>query len=447
MKKYFIITIGCQMNKADSERVAGYLEMLGYRPVEKKSQANLVVITTCGVRQSAEDRVYGLVPRIKKQNPQAKIILTGCLSGREDVRKRLEEFVDIWLPIAELSKLASKLSIVNCQLSTRNYLNITPKYNSKISAFVPIGYGCNNFCAYCVVPYARGREVYRPAGEIIKEVENLVKKGYKEIVLIAQNVNSYASENKKTRKQKNKKIDFSDLLKLINNIPGNFWIRFATSHPKDISDKLIRAIAECQKICAHIHLPAQAGDNTVLNNMNRNYTREDYNKLVEKIRSIINDKIQNSNFKNNVWQLPVSITTDIIVGFPGETKKQFNNTAKLFKEVRFDMAYIAQYSIRPGTAAEKLNDNVPRIEKKAREEKLMKILRQTALENNHKYLGKTVEILVEGKNKKGEWYGKTGTSKNVKIQNSKFKTSLIGKFVNVKITSAEDFGLAGESVN
>lgn len=443
-KTYYIITIGCQMNKSDSERIAGYLEENGYVLAPSETKADLVVLTTCGVRQSAEDRVYGLVNNIKKKNPKVRLILTGCLVGREDVKKRLEGKVDIWLPIANLSSLkfllAPKTQHLKPNIQNPNYLKIRPKYNSKLSAFVPIGNGCNNFCAYCVVPYARGREIYRPAQEILEEVRELVSSGCKEIILIAQNVNSY----------KDGKINFSKLLKMVNDIPGDFWIRFATSHPKDMSDELIKTIAECDKVCKHIHLPAQAGDDEILKKMNRKYTRENYVKLIGKIRQAL--KIQNpksqipnkSKILNPKNLIPVSITTDIIVGFPGETKKQFANTVKLFKEVKFDMAYIAQYSPRFGTAAFKLKDNVSREEKKRREEELTKILRKTALENNKKYLGKTVEVLVAGKSRKGEWCGYTGTNKNVKIKVGSKKLEVRnGEFTKVKITKVKDFGMEG----
>jgi tRNA-2-methylthio-N6-dimethylallyladenosine synthase len=419
-KTYYIVTIGCQMNKSDSERIAGYLEDNDFTLAPSDVKADLVVLTTCGVRQSAEDRVYGFVGKIKKQNPKAKIILTGCLSDRQDVRKRLESQVDVWLNVNDLSELMTKLSSGKKRIKATSYLEIRPKYDSKISAFVPIGNGCNNFCAYCVVPYARGREVYRPAKEILKEVRELVRGGFKEIVLIAQNVNSY----------KDGKINFSKLLKKVNDISGDFWIRFTTSHPKDMSNELIKTIAGNEKICQHVHLPAQAGDDKILSAMNRRYTAGHYKNLIKKIRKAMPE---------------VAITTDIIVGFPGETKKQFANTVKLFKEEKFDMAYIAQYSPRFGTAAFKLKDNVSREEKKRREEGLMKILRKTALENNKKYLGKIVKVLISGKNKKGEWFGYDQQNKNVKIKiknnRSKFK---IGDFINIKITEVKDFGLEGE---
>ncbi len=441
------------MNKSDSERIAGYLEKIGYKLSDDKNQADLVVVNTCGVRQSAEDKAYSIVHRIKKQNLKAKIILTGCLSERKDVQRRLKDKVDIFLPITQIPHLINFINLCHTSPLTpllnkrrepmppsylggvgggnNDYLKIKPKYNSKFSAFVPIGNGCDNFCTYCVVPYARGREVYRPAEDIIQEVEKLIKNGYKEINLIAQNVNSYKAESRKLKVKSNEKfeINFSDLLRLVNEIPGDFWIRFSTSHPKDMSDELINAIAECDKICEHVHLPAQSGDDEILQAMNRGYDIEQYKKLIKKIRQAMPN---------------VSITTDIIVGFPCETKKQFNNTVKLFKEIKFDMAYISQYSTRPETAARKLYDNINKSEKKRRERELMEILRKTALENNKKYIGKIVEVLVEGK--KGDiYFGKTETFKNFrfKIYNLRFK-SIIGQFVKVKIEKAQDFGFEGE---
>ena len=333
-KTYHIITIGCQMNKSDSERVARVLEKQGYKQTGNKYRSDLVVINTCGIRQSAEDKVYGLVPRIKKENPKAKIILTGCLVARVDVKRRLKEYVDVWLPINQIAD---------------DYLKIKPKYNSEFSVFVPIGNGCNNFCSYCVVPYARGRETYRPVKDIMGEVRGLVRKGYKEITLIAQNVNSY----------KLGKVDFADLLKKVNDIPGDFKIRFATSHPKDMSDKLIKTIASSKKVLKEIHLPVQSGDNQILKKMNRKYTVGHYKKIINKILKLMPG---------------AKVSTDIIVGFPGETKNQFNNTVKLFKDIKFSQAYVARYSPRPGTAAYKLVDSVTPMEKKRRWLKLNSLI-------------------------------------------------------------------------
>ncbi|KKR20066.1 MAG: (Dimethylallyl)adenosine tRNA methylthiotransferase MiaB [Parcubacteria group bacterium GW2011_GWE2_39_37] len=281
-KTYHIITIGCQMNKSDSERMANFLEELGYETTEEKYKADLVIINTCGVRQLAEDRIYGFVPRIKKENPKVKIVITGCLSGRTDVQRRMNDYVDLWLLTKDMTKLAEFLNKADKRELPDSYLKIKPKYDSTFSALVPIGNGCDNFCTYCVVPHARGREVYRPAEDIINEVKELVGKGYKEIILIAQNVNSYESiinyelsiTNKGNGRKINKKINFAELIRLVNDIPGNFWIRFATSHPKDMSDELIKALAECEKACHHIHLPVQAGDDEILARMNRKYTVE-----------------------------------------------------------------------------------------------------------------------------------------------------------------------------
>jgi len=436
---YYIITIGCQMNKSDSERFVACLKNSGLKEVSQRKEADLVVLNTCGVRQSAEDRVYGLIPKIKRDNPGVKIILTGCLSQRQDVQQRLGDKVDLWLPIIDLplldryldqlfkGKKGEKIKVSSCP---NNYLNIRPELRSEFSAFIPIGNGCNNFCAYCVVPYARGREVYREPEEIITEARDLISRGYKEIFLIAQNVNSYKSEN----------FDFPDLLEKINRVEGDFWIRFATSHPKDMSDKLIKVIKKGKKICPYIHLPVQSGDNRILKAMNRKYTREHYRELVRRIRKNCDYKEMNSEGD----KLPVSLTTDIIVGFPGETEEKFKNTEKLFKEINFDMAYIARYSPRPGTVAAEWRDNVSSQEKKEREEGLMRILRSSALVNNKKYKGKVVRVLIESKNKKGDYLGKTSTYKNVKIK-PKIKLKE-GEFALVKIKSFEDFGLEGELI-
>ena len=458
-KTYNIIVIGCQMNKSDSERISAYLADLGYIKKDDKYDSDLVVITTCGVRQSAEDRVYGIVPSIKEKNPKSSIILTGCLSKRIDVQKRLKHLVDIWLPIEDLPKLNDKLLKIKDEeigsISPSKYLEISPQYSSKFSAFVPIGNGCDNFCTYCVVPYARGREVYRPAQEIINEVKKLVKMGYKEITLIAQNVDSYNSNYESKildtcgdfALQRLNKINFAQLLKIINDIPGKapkFWIRFSTSHPKDMSDELIQVISDCDKVCEYVHLPVQAGDNEILDRMNRKYTVEHYFNLINKIRKINKTKTSN-NKQNKAWCPPISITTDIIVGFPGETEEQFQNTLDLCKKVKFNMAYIGQYSPRPNTPAYKLEDNVSKEEKKRREYELMKVIRKTSLEDNKKYLGKIVEVLVEGRNRKGEWLGKTRTFKVVKVKSQKSKVEdFIGEFVKVKITDVEDFGMKGK---
>ncbi len=337
---YHIITFGCQMNESDSERIAAVLENNKYKASDI-NEANLVIINMCSVRQSAVDRVYGLVPKLKEQ----KTILTGCFLKKD--KKKLFEYFDYILEINDLAKWPI------FPKSSNNYLEIKPKYSNKLSASIPIMTGCNNFCSYCVVPYARGKEISRPAEEIICEIKNLVKRGYKEIWLLGQNVNSY-----------NNKIGFPKLLKMVTNIPGDFSIRFMSPHPKDFSDELINVMAKYNKIAKYLNLPVQSGDDKILKKMNRNYTVADYKKLVKKIRKAMPN---------------INLSTDVIVGFPGETKKQFENTVKLFKEVKFDIAYISKYSSRPGTTAAKLKDNVSIQEKKERE----KVLREVI---NHKKL-------------------------------------------------------------
>jgi tRNA-2-methylthio-N6-dimethylallyladenosine synthase len=356
------------------------------------------------------------------------------------------------------------------------YFNINPQHQSKITAYVPIMTGCNNFCAYCVVPYTRGREKSRSANEIINEITNLIENGYKEIILLGQNVNSYkrkleigslsptliedwkltkslASNNLTIERFNNRTIDFPTLLKLINNIPGNFWVRFLTSHPKDMTEELIKTVTGCEKVTPYIHLALQSGDDEILEKMNRKYTAKHFLDLVKIIRKYIPD---------------AAISTDIIVGFPGETEKQFQNTVEVMKKVKFDMAYINKYSPRQGTAAAKLGDNVSWQEKKQREKILTEILEKTALENNQKYIGKIVEVLIE-KVDDNYIYGKTRSFKNVKAtissttpsksQNLDAKDnnkqygnmyyhteslkSLIGEIVKIKITQADAWGLKG----
>jgi len=425
---YHIITIGCQMNKVDSERLAAFLESRGFVASPDFKKSGVVIINTCGIRQAAEDRVYGLVNQIKKFNSTAKIVVAGCLSRRADVKKRLANRTDIFLPISEMLKLPELLagqefkpyfSLDEVRLKAgEKYLDILPKHTSDFTAYVPIGNGCNNFCSYCVVPYARGREVYRGAGEIIKEVKELIKKGYKEVVLIAQNVNSYQDQ----------KYNFPKLLKQLTAIPGKFWLRFSSSHPKDMSADLIKVIGSSAKICSHLHLAVQSGDDQILKAMNRRYTIATYKQLIKKVR---------------VAKPGIAITTDVIVGFPGETKAQFMRTAKLFKDLNFDLAYISQYSPRPGTVSYKMADNVSPSEKKRRAEVLNEILKKTALKNHQKFLGQVVEVLVEGKNKRGKYYGKTSSYQTVLINVPAKTNKLIGQFVAVKINKALPFGLEG----
>ncbi|MBL7142082.1 MAG: MiaB/RimO family radical SAM methylthiotransferase [Candidatus Pacebacteria bacterium] len=347
MLKYQIITFGCQMNKADSERIATTLEKKGYKPTKDSNKANLVLINMCSVRQSAVDRVYGKINNLKKikvKNPKLKTILTGCIL-KKDKRKFEKFFDEIW--------------------SNKNHFKEKAKCQNKSLAFVPISNGCNNACTYCVVPYTRGALNCRSHKEILKEAKSFIKKGLnpirnaisngaREIWLLGQNVNDYHSPTNKT-------INFARLLDLINDIPGNFRILFTSPHPKNFSDELIESLDRCQKFGNYLNIPVQSGNDQILKKMNRNYTAKEYRKLIEKIKKKIPK---------------IKLSTDIIVGFPGETKKQFQDTVKLFKEIKFNWAYISKYSPRPGTAAFKLKDDISLSEKKKRETILREILKK-----------------------------------------------------------------------
>lgn len=467
--KYYIKTFGCQMNVSDSERIAGLLEKYGLKKSLDIKKANLVVFNTCGVRQMAEDRVYGQVHNLHETwNPEGeqvpyragikhgannRIILTGCLAHRKDVQRRLKDKVDLFFSINNFKKFehwliatasaGSRSGEKNCKLkisalkdnalNKKNiaYLSIKPKYTSKYTrkytAYVPIMTGCNNFCSYCVVPYARGREVSRPTIEILKEIKKLIKIGYREIVLLGQNVNSYHGTWNIEHRKRN--INFSELLRKINRIPGNFWISFVSNHPKDFSDDLIETATKLKKVCEYIHLPVQAGDNKTLKKMNRKYTQEKYLKIINKIRK---------SFKKNKPEKLYSITSDIIVGFPGETKKQFFESAKVMEKVKYDMVYFGQFSPRPETRAFQMEDSVNKEEKSRREKYLNEILKKTSFENNQKYLNKTLEVLIDSE-RNGFYFGRTRTMKNVKIISK--KKNLVGKIVKAKITKANVWNL------
>ncbi len=418
-KKYFIKTFGCQMNISDSERVAGLLEKNNYKPAPEIAKADLVVFNTCGIRQMAEDRVYGQIHNLRKNNPKIKIILTGCLANRKDVQKKLKNKVNVFCEIKNIETIIGALDSSVC-----NYLDIAPKYSRKHSALVPIMTGCNNFCSYCVVPYARGREISRPDTKIIAEIKNLVKNGTKEITLLGQNVNSYNY----------KKITFPALLQKIEKIPENFWIRFISSHPKDFSNELIETIAKSKKICEHVHLPIQAGSDKILATMNRKYTAKHYLSLIKKIRAA---------FKKYKTNIPYSITSDIIVGFPGETEKDFLKTVAIMEKLKYDLVYFGQFSPRPGTAAWKMQDSISKLEKSQRENTLNEILKKTTSANNQKYLKKTLEVLIDSK-KNGFYFGRTRSGKNVKIFYD--QKNLIGQFAKVEITKANIWNLEGKTI-
>jgi len=331
--KYHIITYGCQMNKADSERIASSLETKRHKPVQNINEADLIVVNMCSIRQPAVDRIYGLIQKFKKLKTKKKIktILTGCVL-KTDLNKLRKGFDSVW----------DREVNFDCH----------PKYDSSKTAYIPISNGCNNFCSYCVVPYVRGPLTCRDHKEIIKEMKEAIKKGVKDVWLLGQNVNDYKSP-------KNKKINFSKLFKLADEIPGKFKLSFMSPNPKNFSDELIKNLAKSKHFSKYLNLPVQSGDNIILKKMNRPYTIEKYTDLVKKIKKSIPD---------------IKLSTDIIVGFPGETKKQFENTKKIFKNMKFNVAHVSKYSPRIGTASFKLKDDVSFKEKKRREQILIKLV-------------------------------------------------------------------------
>jgi len=436
------------MNKNDSQRIAAILEKVGFEKASKESEADLVVVNMCSVRQSAVDRAFSKVKNLKFKVKNCKIVLAGCVL--ESDKEKFAQFCNAIIDVKNLEKLPKVLKDLGFKIKEvqiEDYLNIEPKYEKSPIAYVPIMTGCNNFCTYCVVPYTRGPERSRPPEEILCEVKNWLKRGAKEIWLLGQNVNSYKfkSQNSKVKTppagragttQKSKFINFAELLKMVNNLSGNFWIRFTSSHPKDLTDELIETMAKCKKVTPYINLPVQSGDDEILKRMNRPYTVAHYKKLIKKLRSAF------KKYRKGL-ESELAISTDIIVGFPGEKRKHFENTKKLIKDVGFFMAYIAQYSPRPGTAAYHLKDNVPLGEKERREKELTEIIRESGLKFNKKFVEKTVDALALEK-KKDSYFGKTRHYQTVKFKAG--KDNLIGKFVKVKVKKALDFGLEGDLV-
>ncbi len=453
-KKFHIIVIGCQMNYSDADRLVSLMKSHGYRQTPVEAEANIIFIVACSVRQKAMDRIYGRLNRWqnKREKRGVKIVLTGCVLPYD--REKLLSRFDLILPIKDLNLLPEKLGLDKKNkwpVTNADYLAMPHTPANSFQAFVPIMTGCNNYCTFCAVPYTRGEEASRPMADIIKEVTSLVKKGYKEITLLGQNVNAYINPEKyhsaalkKTRSRDfwqfrpNQPIqwrtattrvpkDFTELLKKINSIPGNFWIRFLTSNPQDVSPELIATLPKLKKMTPYFHLPIQAGDDETLRRMNRRHSRAYYLDLIKKIR--------------RAWPA-AAITTDIIVGFPGETKKQFLQTASLMRQVKYDMAYLAEYSSRPGTASAKFfKDDVPKTEKTRRKGFLNTILTKTALRNNKKYIGQTVIALVDryDANKKIN-SGKTGAFKTIHFTGQDFT----GQFAEIKVTAADAWGLSGK---
>lgn len=436
--KYYIETWGCQMNEEDSEKISGMLKLKKYEIVKDREEADLIVFNTCCVRENAEQKVFGhlgILKKLKEKKPSLVIAVCGCMVQQKGMAQEIAKkfpFVDILIGTHNSYKFSEYLNrvlggerpIIDVWDKEGDIVEDVPVDRlSSIKAFVTIMYGCNNFCTYCIVPHVRGRERSRTPEDIEKEVKCLVESGYKEVTLLGQNVNSYG-------KGLEPNITFADLLRRLNNIEGLERIRFMTSHPKDLSDDVIDVIAECDKVCDHIHLPVQSGSSNILKKMNRHYTKEQYLELVKKIKERIPS---------------ASLTTDIIVGFPGETEEDFNDTLELIKEVRYDSAFTFLYSKRKGTPAYEYEEQITEKVKHERFDRLVAEVNEICEELNKEYLGREVKVLVEGVSKTDDskLMGRTSTSKLVNFTGSK---DSIGKVVNVKITEARSFSLLGEEI-
>lgn len=437
-KTYAILNYGCQMNESDAEHYAGQLQELGYKAAEDFHDADVVVVNTCCVRESAEKRILGKIGElkgVKANHPWQIVCVAGCMAqkdGEKLIKKHPQ--IDLLIGTAHVNGFKEILSEYLSEKGERVYNSLEVKESefegerirqSGFSAWIPIMYGCNNFCTYCIVPYVRGRERSRSIENIVDEVRQAVAKGYKEFTLLGQNVNSYG-------KDFGVKDQFAKLLRRVNEIPGVERIRYMTSHPRDMHEDVIKAVAECEHICENFHIPFQSGSNKILKAMNRGYTREKYLELVAMIRRYVPE---------------AAITTDIIVGFPGETEADFNDTLNLVKEVGFDAAFTFIYSKRSGTPAAAMEEQVPLDIKKARLNLLMEAQNISSLQRNEALVGKTLEVLAEGpsNNNNKVWSGRTRTNKLVlwPVEGRDFE---LGDKVQVQIETAQTWLLKGKAV-
>jgi len=431
----FIRTFGCQQNVSDSEKLAGMLSEMGYAMTDDPLSADVVLFNTCAVRENAEDRVFGNVGALKaakEQNRDMIIVLCGCMTQQPHIADKLKTsypYVDLifgthsigrlpellWKKISEGGRFVDISQEETCPREDLPVLR-----DGSVRAWVPVMYGCNNFCTYCVVPLVRGRERSRELSDIVREVEGLIQAGYKEIGLLGQNVNSYG-------KTLNPPVTFAQLLETLNALPGEFIIRFMTSHPKDCTHELIDTIARCDKVCKHIHLPVQSGSNRILKAMNRKYTAEQYLELIDYARA----KMPN-----------VAFTSDIIVGFPGETEEDFEATYRLIERVRYHSLFTFLYSKREGTKAAELPDDTPHSVKQARFDRMLALQRKIGMEHHENLVGHTVRVLAEGKGKTapGRLTGKTEQGVIVEFDGDE---SLIGSFVSVQVTQALLWAVVG----
>lgn len=436
-KKYCVVTYGCQMNLHESEKISGILSGMGMSAVNEPENADVVVFNTCCIRDTAERRALGNIGKmkeLKKKNKNLLIVVTGCMTQQNGFAENMKEryqYVDVILGTHNISDLENQIKIrlekkkrVAAVLDTDGYIDdeTTPVTRTSFpNAWVNINYGCNNFCTYCIVPYVRGRERSRDMKSIISECEKLINDGYKEITLLGQNVNSYGND------VPDENVDFANLLREVAKIDGKFRIRFMTSHPKDLTEDVVKAIRDNDKICNNIHLPIQAGSNSVLKNMNRRYTREHYLGLIDMIRRYLPD---------------CGITTDIMVGFPYETEEDFLDTMDIVEKVRFSTAFTFIYSVRKGTKAAEM-PQIPYEIKQNRIKRLIARQNEITEEISKDYVGNVYEILVEGMQEKKNGYV-VGRTESGRLVSAKGDESMIGEFKNVKITAVKNAQLLGE---
>ena len=436
-KKYCVVTYGCQMNLHESEKISGILSGMGMSAVNEPENADVVVFNTCCIRDTAERRALGNIGKmkeLKKKNKNLLIVVTGCMTQQNGFAENMKEryqYVDVILGTHNISDLENQIRIrlekkkrVAAVIDTDGYIDdeTTPVTRTSFpNAWVNINYGCNNFCTYCIVPYVRGRERSRDMKSIISECENLINDGYKEITLLGQNVNSYGND------VPDENVNFANLLREVAKIDGKFRIRFMTSHPKDLTEDVVKAIRDNDKICNNIHLPIQAGSNSVLKNMNRRYTREHYLGLIDMIRRYLPD---------------CGITTDIMVGFPYETEEDFLDTMDIVEKVRFSTAFTFIYSVRKGTKAAEM-PQIPYEIKQNRIKRLIARQNEITEEISKDYVGNVYEILVEGMQEKKNGYV-VGRTESGRLVSAKGDESMIGEFKNVKITAVKNAQLLGE---
>lgn len=436
---YYIDTMGCAMNENDSSKYAGVLESMGFKKANDEKKANLILFNTCCIRENAENTLFGRLGGLKKQklnNENTYIIVVGCMTQQKHIIEKIKKsyrYVDIVLGTGAISSFPLKLyNVLKENKKSIEFVDVTNeveeeipiKYDDKFKASVSIIYGCNNFCSYCIVPFVRGRERSRKKEDILNDIKKLAKEGYKEIMLLGQNVNSYGNDFKE------EKYNFPKLLKDIEKIDGIEIIRFMSPHPKDFSNELIEVIKNSKKVARQIHLPLQSGSSKILKEMNRKHTKEDYLNIVEKLRKA--DK-------------EISISTDIIVGFPGETEEDFLDTLDVVKRVKFDQIYMFIYSKRVGTRAEKMEDNTSQNEKVKRLEKIKEVYESYLPKNNKKMIGKIYKVLVEGKSKNNDtlYTGRTSQNKVVIFDGVEDD---IGNIVDVEIISEHLWYLKGKIV-